>query len=222
MHGDIWGNIVNIAFLWNVCICTVRELGCGKTSGHEATNTVWVFHWAFCKPCSNCSPLGFHPSVPDTAPTDVEGGGGTKTELVITWEVSHHSHFYCYIRCRVMLLLNCAELNGAILWDHIRERAPRAPSALSLSLSLSLIWEQGQRAFALEQWFLTRVRSNTRGSVSHSQGFGRGQDTHRTARYTREMSGRFVGRKKKIACWNFGNTPVFFFPTLFEDGRREN
>ena len=32
----------------------------------------------------------------------------------------------------------------------------------------------------LEQWFLTWVRSNPRGSVSQSQGFGGGQDTHPT------------------------------------------
>uniref|UniRef100_A0A8C2FRF1 Contactin 3a, tandem duplicate 2 n=1 Tax=Cyprinus carpio TaxID=7962 RepID=A0A8C2FRF1_CYPCA len=30
-------------------------------------------------------------AVPDTAPTDVGGGGGSKSELVITWEVSHLS-----------------------------------------------------------------------------------------------------------------------------------
>ncbi|MED6275990.1 hypothetical protein CHARACLAT_032356, partial [Characodon lateralis] len=33
---------------------------------------------------SSC--FGFYLSVPDTAPTDVGGGGGTKSELVITWE----------------------------------------------------------------------------------------------------------------------------------------
>ena len=43
----------------------------------------------------------------------------------------------------------------------------------------------------LEQWFLTWVRSNPRGSLSHSQGFGRGQDTHSIARFTLAMSGRF-------------------------------
>jgi len=37
--------------------------------------------------------FGFLPAVPDTAPTDVGGGGGTKSELVITWEVSHLSDF---------------------------------------------------------------------------------------------------------------------------------
>lgn len=35
----------------------------------------------------------FYPAVPDTAPTDVGGGGGTKSELVITWEVSRLSDF---------------------------------------------------------------------------------------------------------------------------------
>ncbi len=39
------------------------------------------------------SSFGFLPAVPDTAPTDVGGGGGTKSELVITWEVSHLSDF---------------------------------------------------------------------------------------------------------------------------------
>lgn len=29
--------------------------------------------------------------VPDTAPANVGGGGGSKSELVITWEVSHLS-----------------------------------------------------------------------------------------------------------------------------------
>lgn len=29
--------------------------------------------------------------VPDTAPANVGGGGGSKYELVITWEVSHLS-----------------------------------------------------------------------------------------------------------------------------------
>ena len=43
----------------------------------------------------------------------------------------------------------------------------------------------------LDQWFLTWVRSNPRGSLSHSQGFGRGQDTHSIARFTLAMSGRF-------------------------------
>lgn len=35
----------------------------------------------------------FYFIVPDTAPTDVGGGGGTKSELLITWEVSHLSDF---------------------------------------------------------------------------------------------------------------------------------
>lgn len=30
-------------------------------------------------------------AVPDTAPANVGGGGGSKSELVITWEVSHLS-----------------------------------------------------------------------------------------------------------------------------------
>lgn len=43
--------------------------------------------------CSLHSRSGFSPVVPDTAPTEVGGGGGTKSELVITWEVSHLSDF---------------------------------------------------------------------------------------------------------------------------------
>lgn len=46
-----------------------------------------------CKLYSNCFPFGFYLLVPDTAPTDVGGGGGTKSELVITWEVSQLSNF---------------------------------------------------------------------------------------------------------------------------------
>ena len=44
---------------------------------------------------------------------------------------------------------------------------------------------------SLDQWFLTWVRSNPRGSLSHSQGFGRGQDTHSIARITLAILGRF-------------------------------
>src|SRR4029434_3452161 len=44
--------------------------------------------------------------------------------------------------------------------------------------------------------FLTWVRSNPRGSLSHSQGFGRGQDTHSIARFTLAMSGRFCRPSK--------------------------
>lgn len=43
--------------------------------------------------CVLIPPICVSPSVPDTAPTDVGGGGGTKSELVITWEVSHLSYF---------------------------------------------------------------------------------------------------------------------------------
>lgn len=57
------------------------------------------------------------PAVPDTAPTDVGGGGGTKSELVITWEVSCLSDFTVSLSQWLVLgfLLNCVELNGAIL-----------------------------------------------------------------------------------------------------------
>src|SRR4029434_3371275 len=48
----------------------------------------------------------------------------------------------------------------------------------------------------ITQWFLTWVRSNPRGSLSHSQGFGRGQDTHSIARFTLAMSGRFYRPSK--------------------------
>lgn len=35
--------------------------------------------------------------VPDAAPGDVGGGGGSRSELVITWEVSHQSYvLLCY------------------------------------------------------------------------------------------------------------------------------
>src|SRR4029434_8063280 len=47
------------------------------------------------------------------------------------------------------------------------------------------------RKNVLEQWFLTWVRLNPRGSLSHSQGFGRGRETHSIARFTLAMSGRF-------------------------------
>ena len=47
------------------------------------------------------------------------------------------------------------------------------------------------KLYVLKQWFLTWVRSNPRGSLSHSQGFGRGQDTQSIARFTLAMSRRF-------------------------------
>lgn len=44
-------------------------------------------------------------AVPDTAPTDVGGGGGSKSELVITWEVSHLSILSLPL-CEVIVLAN--------------------------------------------------------------------------------------------------------------------
>lgn len=45
---------------------------------------------------------------------------------------------------------------------------------------LSLCMAEYGICHTLAQWFLTWVRSNPRGSVSQSQGFGGGQDTHPT------------------------------------------
>lgn len=45
------------------------------------------------------------PPVPDTAPTDVGGGGGTKSELVITWEVSHLSRPTVFATAAVPLMV---------------------------------------------------------------------------------------------------------------------
>ncbi len=55
--------------------------------------------------------------VPDAAPGDVGGGGGSRSELVITWEVSHQSYvlvcpsswlqfiFFCLgVRCLIIFL----------------------------------------------------------------------------------------------------------------------
>lgn len=62
-------------------------------SRHKATSAFQGFPSSFVNCVLIASPFGFYLSVPDTAPTDVGGGGGTKSELVITWEVSHLSHF---------------------------------------------------------------------------------------------------------------------------------
>lgn len=38
--------------------------------------------------------------VPDAVPGDVGGGGGSRYELVITWEVNHQSYaLVCYSKC---------------------------------------------------------------------------------------------------------------------------
>src|SRR4029434_400384 len=55
---------------------------------------------------------------------------------------------------------------------------------------LSHFYISSSDRYDLWQWFLTWVRLNPRGSLSHSQGFGRGQDTHSIARLTLAMSGR--------------------------------
>lgn len=42
--------------------------------------------------CACRSKRGLCSAVPDAAPGDVGGGGGSRSELVITWEVNHQSY----------------------------------------------------------------------------------------------------------------------------------
>lgn len=50
--------------------------------------------------------------VPDAAPGDVGGGGGSRSELVITWEVSHQSYvLVCYSKClQLIFFLSLSEV----------------------------------------------------------------------------------------------------------------
>lgn len=53
--------------------------------------------------------------VPDTAPANVGGGGGSKSELVITWEVSHLSVLLVPLS-ELMDSPNWMELNSSVYY----------------------------------------------------------------------------------------------------------